>query len=242
MSLMYETRFYRNWVRCDRLRAFHVREAETDLLVMAGSKLEKDTLELVRRARSEITAYEESHPGFFESLEPLTAGEEAPEIVRAMCRAGATFGVGPMAAVAGAVSEYVGRGLLEYSAEVVVENGGDVFARTEKESVFALYAGEDSPFSEKVRFRVNAKSGVGVCTSSGVVGPSLSFGRADAVVALSGDTCMADAAATALANLIRGPEDVERVVSREGDKNRLDGLIACAGDKIALWGEVELVE
>jgi len=124
---------------------------------------------------------------------------------------------------------------------VIVENGGDVFARSSEPVTCGLYAGERSPFRDRVAFRVDATAGVGVCTSSGVVGPSLSLGRADAVVAIARDTAHADAAATALANRIERPADVDRVVAEEAERGALDGLIACMGDRIGLWGEVELV-
>ncbi|MBW2277007.1 MAG: UPF0280 family protein, partial [Deltaproteobacteria bacterium] len=179
-------------------------------------------------------------PCFGTSLEPVDVGDRVTPLIRSMVEAGRAWCVGPMAAVAGVVAEAVGRDLLDACETVIVENGGDVFVRSSEPVTFALYAGERSPFCDRVAFRVDARQGVGVCTSSGVVGPSLSLGKADAVVAIAGDTAHADAAATAIANRIQRPNDVDRVVEDEAARGALDGLIACLGDRIGLWGEVEL--
>ncbi len=88
---------------------------------------------------------------------------------------------------------------------------------------------------------MNAREGLGVCTSSGVVGPSVSFGRADAVTAMAPDAAVADAAATAIANRVQSAQDIERVVQEEKDRGLLQGLIACAGDRIGFFGDIKLV-
>jgi len=96
-----------------------------------------------------------------------------------MYAAAEVAGVGPMAAVAGAVAEYVGRDLLQWGEQVIVENGGDVFLSSTVERLAAVHAGT-SPFSGRVALAVPAgRTPVGVCTSSATVGHSLSFGRAD---------------------------------------------------------------
>ena len=148
-----------------------------------------------------------------------------------------------MAAVAGAVAQEVGKRLSQSCETVIVENGGDVYARTgnARPLRLALYAGEDSPFSDRVGFEVDASNGIGVCTSSGRVGPSLSFGCADAVVAIADDTAEADAAATAIANQIQKPADVDAAVTAARESGRLRGLIACVGDRLGVWGDIELV-
>ena len=105
----------------------------------------------------------------------------------------------------------------------------------------ALYAGEDSPFTDTVTFQVDARRGLGVCTSSAKVGPSLSLGRADAVVAIHPDAAFADAAATSLANRIQCAEDVDEIVSEQKKQDALHGIIACCGDRLGIWGAVELV-
>jgi ApbE superfamily uncharacterized protein (UPF0280 family) len=99
--------------------------------------------------------------------------------VREMADATREVGVGPMAAVAGAIAESVGKELLPYSDEVIVENGGDIFLKTSKERFIGVYAGK-SKFTKKIAFSILPdETPLGVCTSSGTVGHSLSFGYAD---------------------------------------------------------------
>jgi ApbE superfamily uncharacterized protein (UPF0280 family) len=235
----YNQRFYRSWVRED-LERFQVTLGQSDLLILCDRQLKGTARGALRRVRRRIERQIEQDPRFASALEPYPVDAGAPAVVRGMARAAARWQVGPMAAVAGAVAGAVGRHLLRHARTVIVENGGDIFARAPRRLVFRLYAGADSPFSDRLGFEVDARQGIGVCTSSGVVGPSLSFGRADAVVAIADDPAEADAAATALANRIRAPEDVGRVVARERRHGVLKGLVACAGDRIGCFGELEL--
>ncbi len=242
---MYVQRFYRDWMGGTRLHRFQVRRKESDLLILCDAPLEAEARRALCDVREAIEEYAKADPAFLTSLSPRRVPGEAPEVVRSMAEAGEAFGVGPMAAVAGAVAETVGRRLLERAGTVVVENGGDVFARTDRPLRFALYAGEASRFTGSVHFEVDARAGAGVCTSSGRVGPSYSAGRADAVAAVAASAGFADAAATAAANRIRGAADVEEAGRQEGFGHgawdRLESLIAAAGDRIAFLGNVRLV-
>ncbi len=113
-----------------------------------------------------------------------------------------------MASVAGAIANEVGRLLSERSPTVIVENGGDVWALSPVPLEFLVYPGEDTPFSGGIPFTVGAAEGVSVCTSSGRVGPSFSMGRADSVTVIHRSGAVADAAATSIANRIRGGKDI----------------------------------
>jgi ApbE superfamily uncharacterized protein (UPF0280 family) len=239
---MYVERTYRQLSGKNGLNRFAVIIGQSDLQIQCHGDLESEATGLLKIARNEIEAYIAAHPFFGESLEPVDVREDAPPIIRSLSAAGRAWKVGPMAAVAGAVAQFVGRGLAGRSNEVIVENGGDLYLRSSEPVSVALYAGESSPFSDKIAFLVNAADGIGVCTSSGVVGPSLSFGKADAVVAVSSDVAFADACATALANRIKKPADVERVLDEEREEARLDGLIACCGDRLGLWGDIQIVK
>lgn len=238
---MYEKRFYRDWMAREDLCRFAVKIGQSDLLILCDADLEQRAVGALGEVRGEIERQIARDPDFGVSLEPVDVSGSATPVVSRMARAGRAWSVGPMAAVAGAVAEAVGRSLLEECETAIVENGGDVFVRSSEPVTLALYAGERSPFCDRLAFRVDAAEGVGVCTSSGVVGPSLSFGRADAVVAIAGDAAFADAAATAIANRIQGPEDVEGVVQQEAQRGVLRGLIACCGDRLGLWGDIELL-
>jgi Uncharacterized conserved protein len=52
---------------------------------------------------------------------------------------------------------------------------------------------------------------LGICTSSATVGPSISFGQADAVTVFSRDVSLADAWATALCNRVTVHEEADPI-------------------------------
>jgi ApbE superfamily uncharacterized protein (UPF0280 family) len=174
-------------------------------------------------------------------LEPWQEQAFAPEIVRDMIVAGSAAGVGPMAAVAGAVAEFVGRKLLNYTCQVVVENGGDVFIKAKGPVVAGLFAGK-SPLSMKMGINVpDTRNGLGLCTSSGTVGHSLSMGSADAVCVVSHSCALADAAATAIGNRIRSPREIKAAIAFGKHISGVLGIVVVASRKMGAWGQVELV-
>lgn len=236
----YKDRFYRSWIKRDDLKRFTVSVKDSDLFILCDKDLEAQALNKLTHIRTELEGHIARHEIFGSMLKPCLCREDFPLVVRDMCSASALYDVGPMASVAGVFSQIVGKELLKYSDTVIVENGGDIFARSEAPLKFALYAGEDSPFSSII-FELNARDGIGICTSSATVGPSFSFGNADAVVAIADDAGVADAAATYVANRIRSAEDIERVLDLEKGKGVLKALIACSGDKIGFWGEIGIV-
>ena len=82
---------------------------------------------------------------------------------------------------------------------------------------------------------------LGLCTSSGTIGHSLSFGLADAVVILSKSAILADAAATAVGNRVKDKKDLEKAAAFAGSiKGVLGGVIIIKNTLIS-WGEVELL-
>ena len=221
---------------------FNVIIKETDLAIKAKKDLSSKAALAVRRARRQIEKYIQRHPEFKTALRPIEVDEDAGEVPRAMAEAGTKAGTGPMAAVAGAVAEYVGQSLLEDSGEVIVENGGDVFLRTLKGRTMAVHAG-NSPLSGKLGLKIPpSESPWGVCTSSGTVGHSLSFGKADAVVVLSGSTPLADAAATATCNIVKQQQDIQKALDFAQTIPGVLGTLVIFGNKLGAWGKVELVE
>lgn len=237
----YRERGYRSRMRGTGLVPFQVAVKETDLWVSAGRTLERETLDLVLDCRHQIESYIGSHPSFLTSLVPLPPDPTAPPLVREMMEAGRPVGVGPMASVAGAVAQYVGKGLLEFTDEVIVENGGDTFLDVKRDLTVSIFAGE-SPLSQKVGLAVTSRRmPLGICTSSATVGPSLSLGRADAACVISGSAAFADGAATALGNMVRERMDLRRVGDWAESTPGILGCLVILGDALAAWGEVELV-
>ncbi|MCX7731099.1 MAG: UPF0280 family protein, partial [Candidatus Caldatribacterium sp.] len=163
----------------------------------------------------------------------------APPICRLMGWAAQEAGVGPMAAVAGAINEAIAQELLPLSPELIIENGGDVLVASSKERVVAIYAGEDSPLSFRVGLRLPGGMW-GVATSSGKVGPSLSFGCADAVVVVAKSAALADAWATNLANRVRTRDDVAPVLRFARRIPSLEGVVIVFEDLLGVEGKIHL--
>jgi ApbE superfamily uncharacterized protein (UPF0280 family) len=238
---MFQPRTYRTRVNRNHLTAFEVTVKETDLHVQARSDLSELTREIVLEQRGYLEAYIRRHPDFVSTLTPWPLAGPAPNIVLDMVAAGACAGVGPMAAVAGAVAEHVGRALLPYSTEVIVENGGDIFLQTAEAATVAVFAG-GSPLSLRIGIRAGGRHDpLGVCTSSGTVGHSLSFGRADAVCVVSRSCALADAAATAIGNRIRGKQDIPAGIEIGKRIPGVSGLLIVAADQMGAWGAVDVV-
>lgn len=221
-----------------KLTYFRVKREQSDLAVGAQRRLDAEALEALLRARECIEAEIARNPEFLTSFTPLAPLPGSGEPAAWMYAAAQAAGVGPMAAVAGAVAQYVGRALLKHSREVIVENGGDIYIASETERLVALYAGR-SPLSMRVALKVPPGEW-GVCTSAGRVGPSVSYGQADAAVILSKDAALADAAATALGNALKNDGDIERALSLAMAIPGVLGAVAVVGDKLGASGQVEL--
>jgi ApbE superfamily uncharacterized protein (UPF0280 family) len=234
-------RFYRNFYSSMDLVHFNVKVRETDLDIGAERILTEEAQRLVEVYRQEIEDYIRFFPEFLTSLKPLPCQSDAPPIIKDMFQAAEKCGVGPMAAVAGAISQYVGQGLLDFSREIIVENGGDIYIKSTKQRIIGVYAG-DSPLTGKIGLRVEPENcPLGVCTSSGKVGHSLSFGNADAVMVLSQDVSLADAAATATGNMVKTPNDIQDAIDFAMNIEGISGVLVIIDDRLGAWGDIELV-
>jgi len=242
-------RHYRNWVKTKDLVTFKVQEKDSDLLVSAKKDLSKQALASLRKCRSQIENYIARDPDFKTSLKPLSPKPLLPMskeerirgIIPAMLTNSQKAKVGPMAAVAGAVAEFVGRDLLKLSREVIVENGGDIFIKTKRRRIIGLFAGS-SKATGKLTIEVSPeKTPLGICTSSGTVGHSLSFGKADAAVVISKSTALADAAATACGNMVRTANDIKKALAAISAIYGIRGIMIVVGPKIGLWGEFKML-
>ncbi len=216
---------------------------ESDLWILSETDLKARIEYLLKFYRRQLKGYLDSHPGFREALTPWPEDNQAPEMIQVMIRASQLTSVGPMAAVAGTIAEMIGRELgPEIVSELIIENGGDIYLRSSKERVVAVFAGFQSPFSGKVGVLIKPQpEGIGICTSSGTMGPSLSFGKADAVMIIASDPSLADAAATAGANRVQNSSDLPKTIGFIQSIPGIRGALIIKEQKIAAWGEVELV-
>ena len=244
MTSIGEKRTYRDIVRQKHLVGFTVTVKETDLRVYARKELRRLTREKVLQYRGYIENYIQNVPAFATSLYPMEIRGPAPAIVREMAAAGGSAGVGPMAAVAGAVAQYVGEALLEDPGgtdEVIIENGGDVFISTARPVTVGIYAGR-SKLSLQFGLRIGCdRSPVGVCTSSGTIGHSLSLGQADAVCVVSGSCLLADAVATSVGNRVKTRADIDRAMEFARGIEGVSGIVIIKGDAVGLWGDLDVV-
>lgn len=238
----YQPKAYRHWIEGKDLIPFNVTVKETDLYIRATSQLQRKAQRLVLKYRSQIERYIEQSPTFLTSLAPFPIPSDAPQIIQAMIQASSSVVVGPMASVAGAIAENVGRELLSFSPEIIVENGGDIYLKSLSKRIVGIFAGS-SPLSGKIGLEINAQdTPLGICTSSGTVGHSLSYGKADAVVVLSPSAILADAAATAIGNRVSHASDFSDAIEFGKSIIGLTGLMIIKDENIGVWGEVKLCQ
>ena len=146
-----------------------------------------------------------------------------------------------MATVAGAIAQFVAKGLLQITDQVIVENGGDIFLSVNRQATVSIFAGK-SPLSEKIGLVIPIRQmPLGICSSSGTVGHSLSMGVTDVVCIISSSAVLADGAATALGNKIKSKKDLKRVGAWADQINGISGGLAIVEDRMATWGDIELV-
>jgi uncharacterized protein len=236
-----QPRTYRTRMARPGLVGFRVAVKETDLMILAQKDLSSEVRSLVIQERQQLEAYGQKYPEFFTTLTPFPPDPYAPPLVQDMIRAGEAAGVGPMAAVAGAIAARVGEALRAFSDEVIVENGGDIFMHLKHPATVSLFAGR-SPLSHKVGLKIYPdRETWGVCTSSGTVGPSLSFGRADAACVVAGDAALADACATGLGNRVPDGSAVNEALEWLAGIPGITGGVVIVGEHLGAWGQIELV-
>jgi len=233
--------FYRLGIKDSDLVSFEVVVEQTNLYIRAKRNLKEKALRSVTKHRRSLEEYIQHHPLFLTTLEPYPVEPTAPAIVREMSEAGCIASTGPMAAVAGAIAEAVGRDLLPFSPEIIVENGGDIFLKTSWKRLVGIYAGESS-FTGKIALEIKpGETPLGICTSSASIGHSLSLGCADAVVVLSPSTSLADAAATTIGNMVKNAAAIPRAIDRAKNIPGLRGVIIIVGEEMGMWGRVKIV-
>lgn len=186
-------------------------------------------------ARQELEAYIARDPFFAATFDPYVPDSDALVITR-MADATRKAGVGPMAAVAGTIAWAGIEAMQEAGATFgVIDNGGDIALINDRPVRVGVHAGE-AAVSDRIAFVVPPQDRVlGICTSSATVGPSISFGIADAVTIFSHDVALSDAWATAVCNAIR-PDD--RSVLDLVDPAEVNGIFAVMGDTVIRWGEL----
>ncbi len=232
-------------MQAEGLISSHVKIKETDLHIQADREIQRRAEEIVLYCRLQLEEYILKNPSFYTSLQPLTKDFTAPPLIQAMFDAGRKAGVGPMAAVAGGIAEFVGRKLMDEGVgEIILENGGDIFLSRYKPLQLAIFAGA-SPLSNKVGLELQPPMPWAVCTSSGTVGHSLSLGVADSVTVVARSAFLADAAATRLGNEVCSAcdikESVKKTLAIAESIEGISGAVVICGEVLGAVGEVKLV-
>ena len=238
-----EARFYRQWVNTKDLIKIHIDIEETDLLILSKTPLDLNLLErTVRHLRQDIKDYIAKDRRFADSLKPISIQLGSAAIIRLMADAASKANVGPMAAVAGGISQLLAEELAKQGyKELIIENGGDIFMSKQTRSRgVAIFAG-GSRFSGKLILQVDPQqTPCGICTSSATFGHSLSFGKADSVVILAKDAALADAVATATCNSIHSAADFKNAIEFASDITGVFGTLIILNDNLASWGDIQI--
>ncbi len=243
----YKERSYRNRFATEGRKSFCVSFLESDLWIETdaasySSLMEDDARSWTVDLRRSMDAYILTDPEYRSSLVPYDAAPYAPDTMLHMSKVSHRTGIGPMSAVAGAFAEYVAVNLKKkYNCrEVIVENGGDIYADSQSDMDVSVFAGQ-SPLSDRVGLHLpSADFPLGICTSSGTVGPSISYGRADAVMIICKDASLADSYATAFANRIVSTDDLQPVIESVSTHSDILAALAIKDDRMALCGKYEL--
>ena len=199
----------------------------------------------IKERRKDLERFVRWHPYFLVTLEsyPVDEAESGNDsisaIVRRMIESSEKFGLGPMSAVAGTLAEFAVEAMRDAGATyAMVDNGGDVALISDRELLVGIYAGE-SPFSNKIALKLKpSASMVGICTSSGTVGHSISFGHADAATVISNSASLSDAAATALCNSVTDAQSISKAFHSINHVEDVEGALVIYNDKLATWGRI----
>jgi len=244
---MYEPRTYRQQFNLKRFCPFYITFRETDLWIGVDRKsyvpeMKNRAYKKVVELRRKLDDYIRRFPDFEKSLNPDTPGIDAIPEIQEMAAMALKAGIGSMSTVAGLFAQEVGKDILQKFRveELVVENGGDIFLKLKENLVLSVYAGQ-SALSEKIGVVIPAgETPLGVCTSAATVGPSLSFGKADAVMVICKSTTLADAFATAFGNKVKSANDIDVVLKFSEKYSEILSIIIICEGKVGIRGTFEV--
>jgi len=237
-----QKRSYRSRVNSPELFKVRVAVKETDLLILTDKPVDKGfVLARVNFYRDKIEEYiNYKDRRFLVALKPVAVESTSHRIIKEMAGQSAKVNVGPMASVAGAIAQFLGRDLLAKGfRDVIIENGGDIFMKNTRPVRVGLYAGKNKRLN-KINLKIQPEqSPLGICTSSATIGHSVSFGNADNVVIIASSAVLADALATAVCNMVKSADDIKCAVAFGSSVKGARGIIIIFGNILATWGEVE---
>ena len=213
----------------------------TDILISSNKNVKSRIEKPLKKIYEILNVCIKNEPSFLKSLSPIRIKPSFPPVIKEMCAKSAEFNVGPMAAVAGTVNEYLASYLQKYCDILIIENGGDIYIKAERDINVGIYV-KNPNFKNRIALRVNAKNmPCGLCSSSGTFGHSFSMGKCDLAIVLAKSAITADAAATALANSISCEDDIPGSIAYFKGFEEIKGLLAIKDKKIGAWGSIEFL-
>ncbi len=218
----------------------HFQFKETAATIEADEEYLSLAEEAMLKAREQVEAYIAKDPYFKATFDPYPVRSDMGEVVKHMCNAAQKADVGPMAAVAGAISQAAVTAMVEAGCKhCLVDNGGDIAMRTNRTVTVGLYAGECTPNYLAIEVPATKRM-LGICTL-------LRHGRAvhipgqgDLATVISEDVALSDACATKLGNLITEDDltlmdrSIREVLSIKGVK----GALVMINGKLGMGGDV----
>lgn len=193
--------------------------------------------------RNELENYLLKDQDFLLALEPIKRDGNLPLIVKTMVGSSNIADVGPMACVAGTISEMS----LDYliandSRYSIIENGGDIAMINDEEVLCGIYSNNEV-LGNDIAFKIKSrKRPLGICTSSGKIGHSISFGTSDSVTVISKSASIADGLATRIANEINGESSEDKVSNGlecgEDYKEFFEGALIISDNHVGTIGKL----
>jgi len=219
-------------------QAFQLKETQCTIIVDKEDAIQK-AIESIRHNRKQLEGHLLNNPKFLYSLEPVPVPPE-PLVAKLMAEAAEKANVGPMAAVAGVLADLAVEDMIADACEVaVVENGGEVAAVSNQPIDVALAAG-DTPLSKRFGFRLE-EFPIGIATSSGRFSHALSFGDADAATVFCRNAGLADAAATAVGNVVKGADHrmaIQRGIDKALSIQEVEGVLILYQGMVGTGGKI----
>jgi len=216
---------------------------ETAATIAAERRFIARAVDAMKAARRDIERQIRKDRFFLTTLEPYDSELCTSETTARMCAAAKLAGVGPMATVAGAIAQAALDAMAsEGCTHAWVDNGGDIALVLESPITLEVFTTPGSSKAFAFDLRTTGRK-MGICSSSGRLGHSISFGDSDVAVAIADDAVVADAFATALGNEVKDRESLGRCFDTlNNTKSVIGGLVMMDGE-VAIYGTVpKLVE
>lgn len=224
----------------------HFEEIDLDQThIRLTTDLENNNLkQYIFEIRNDLKRYIQKNQDFLLSLEPLKIKEDdLSPIVLKMYESSVCAEVGPMACVAGTISEMSLDYLIENeSTYSIVENGGDIALINDTKVLCGIYSNNEI-LGNNIAFEIKKREKpLGICTSSGKIGHSISFGESDSVTVISNSPSIADGLATRIANEVTGEDSEDKVSNAletaENYREFYNGVLIISDDNVGTVGKL----